>query len=441
MNIYKKSEKNQRSEVIADIIDRMPMEFGRWVVAIVLFLVIAMLFLGWIIKYPDTVKGQIEINANYAPIKLIANTSGKLTLNKFKTQDNIKEGDYIAIIQNPADIDDVISITKLVKQFNIKATSFYQEREIFPSKVSLGDLNIKYYTFLDALQKICNYEKNNTFQKKRENLLQFIVKQNEMLEQDLMSGKIKEQILTISAKALRRDSALRNASSMAVSEDEFERTQITWLNTKESYQNLSKEISSIQLQINDAKNKIELNLIEKETYETQMYLDLFSTYNDLTDNIKLWEQKYVFKAPFDGKVEFLKFWSNNQFVQTGEDVFTIVPAENSIIGQVQLPTTGAGKIKIGCDVIIKLENYPFEEYGSIKGVVKSISLTTNTIKMVTQGNIETYLILVDLPEGLTTNYGSKLEFKYQIKGTADIIANDRRLLERLFDNLRYRVNK
>ena len=114
--------------------------------------------------------------------------------------------------------------------------------------------------------------------------------------------------------------------------------------------------------------------------------------------------------------------------------------ENEILGQVQLPAEGAGKIKNGCDVIIKLDNYPYMEYGSVKGKVKSISLTTNKNKTADKNEIDTYLVLVELPEELSTNYGSKLEFKYELKGTADIIANNRRLVERLFDNLKYRLS-
>ncbi|MDR3061752.1 MAG: hemolysin D, partial [Dysgonamonadaceae bacterium] len=41
--------------------------------------------------------------------------------------------------------------------------------------------------------------------------------------------------------------------------------------------------------------------------------------------------------------------------------------------------------------------------------------------------------------GLTTNYGELLDFRYELGGTADIIVKDRRLIERLFDNLRYRT--
>lgn len=96
------------------------------------------------------------------------------------------------------------------------------------------------------------------------------------------------------------------------------------------------------------------------------------------------------------------------------------------------------KCKRNSKVVIKLENYPYMEYGYIEGYVSSISLVTQTQKT-GEKTIETYLINVELPNGLTTNYEETLDFKYELGGTADIIVKDRRLIERLFDNLRYRT--
>lgn len=108
-----------------------------------------------------------------------------------------------------------------------------------------------------------------------------------------------------------------------------------------------------------------------------------------------------------------------------------------IIGQVLLPLLVPVRC-VGNDVIIKLDNYPYIEFGSIKGKVKSISPVTKKLKTETS-NIETYLVIVSLPDGLTTNYGESLYFKYEIKGTAEIVVKKRRLIERLFDNLKYRI--
>ncbi|WP_026729144.1 hypothetical protein [Flavobacterium denitrificans] len=54
--------------------------------------------------------------------------------------------------------------------------------------------------------------------------------------------------------------------------------------------------------------------------------------------------------------------------------------------------------------------------------------------------INSYLIEVVLPFGLKTNYGVELNFHAESKGTAEIITEDRRLIERFFDNsLRYEL--
>ena len=89
-------------------------------------------------------------------------------------------------------------------------------------------------------------------------------------------------------------------------------------------------------------------------------------------------------------------------------------------------------------VIVKLDNYPSLEFGSIEGTVASVSLLAQPQKT-EQSVVETYLLLVDLPKGLTTNYGETLDFRHEIGGTADIVVKERRLIQRLFDNLKYRT--
>jgi hypothetical protein len=101
-----------------------------------------------------------------------------------------------------------------------------------------------------------------------------------------------------------------------------------------------------------------------------------------------------------------------------------------------LPSSGAGKVETGSRVTIKLDNYPYMEYGSIEGAVGSVSLVSQVQKF-EQSTINTYFVIIDLPQGLTTNYGEQLNFEHEISGQADIIVKERRLIERLFDNLRY----
>jgi multidrug resistance efflux pump len=433
-----KTYQAKRSEEVADIIDRMPTKFGNWVAAFVVLFAALLLVFGWIIKYPDVVTGAIKINSNATPVKLVANMSGKIHLLNFHPQDTVEEGEYIAVIQNPAKTEDVCSVAQLLTQVNPNnKTSLMRAKNLFPEEVSMGELNALYYTFLSALKNSCSYEEENVFEQQKTAMEDEIKWKKIVLLETEEALKITEENLDISKKWYEKYATL-NSDVVATYEYEVDRSKGDYLSAKQNRQNLKKDAASIQMQITETENRLAQLTIEKREKERALLLELLSSYHDLDDNIKMWEQKYVLKSPFDGKVEFLRFWSNDQFVQAGTDVFGIIPKENIILGQMHLPANGAGKVKTGSKVSIKLENYPYLEFGSIEGKVKSISLVSQEYKS-GENSLETYLVLVDLPEGLKTNYEETLDFKYEIGGLADIIVNDRRLIERLFDNLKYRT--
>ena len=436
----KKAEANnsERSEEVSDIIDRMPTSFGNWVATAVVIFTCLLFFFGWIIKYPDVVAGKIKINSNLTPVKLVANSSGKMHLNGYKAQDYVKEGEYLAVIQNPAKTEDIRLVWDLLSTFDPNDdSSLFESQRIFPEKVSLGELNLKYYTFLSALKSECDYKEENIFEKRKISLLDNIKWRKIILQEAEEILQITEDNVEVVQKWHDKYASLQK-DMVATYEYEVDRSKMEYFSAQQSMQNLRKEAASIQMQIADSENQLAQLSVEKREKERQLQLELLSSFHDLTDNIKSWESKYVLKAPFNGKLEFLNFWVEDQFVQAGEDMFSVVPEETTIIGQMLLPANGAGKVKIGDEVIIKLDNYPFREFGSIDGVVKYISLITGEYQ---EGNnkINTYLVSVDMPEGLTSNYGEVLDFKYEIEGVGEIIVKKRRLIERLFDNLKSRT--
>ena len=429
----------RRSEEVEDIIDKMPTSFGAWTTVIIIAITTFAFIFGWLIKYPDTVTGSIIINTKYSPVKLVANSSGKIKLIVNRSATRVKEGDYIAVIQNSANTSEVQDIHKLLSRYDINSESMIKAFPEFPVNASLGEINVKYYTFLNALQQLYYYQIDNIFEKQEAGLSTQIGEQTKLHSSLQKLKNIRESNMGLAKKIADRDSIL--LSEKATAEDDADRSEIGFLTSKESYQNVQGEINKTVQEIDDNKSKLEQLHVQKSEKEKQMHLDMLSAYDELKDNIKDWEQHYVFKSALNGTVEFTRFWNNNQFVQIGESVFTLIPDKNNIVGQVQLPAQGAGKVKIGQRVIIKLNNYPYEEYGFLTGKVSSISLTTNLVKVSNDNNVDTYMVEVALPEGLTTNYGSKLDFQFEIKGTADIVSKDRRLIERFFDNLRYGVNK
>lgn len=306
---------------------------------------------------------------------------------------------------------------------------------MFPNNASLGELNLKYYTFLSSLKNRCDYEKDNVFEKQKQSLQDDIKWKGIILEEAEGMSAVIRQRLAISQKWFDKYSSL-NKNIVTTYDYEVDRSENEYLMMKQEVQSLKKEIASIQMQIVENRNRLSQLHVEQKEKERMLHLDILTSFQDLMDNMKVWEQKYVFKAPFSGKLEYLKFLSENQHVQSGEVVFGVIPERSNVFGQVLLPSNGAGKVRVGSVVTVKLDNYPYMEYGSIEGVVSSISLISQSQK-IEQGIVDTYLIIVDLPIGLKTNYGEVLDFKHEIGGIADIIVRERRLIERLFDNLKY----
>jgi hypothetical protein len=112
---------------------------------------------------------------------------------------------------------------------------------------------------------------------------------------------------------------------------------------------------------------------------------------------------------------------------TTKNVMNIVPTSQEITGTVRIPVHSFDKVKCGQKVNIKFDNYPYTQYGVVNGKVISIS-------EVPKDNY--YSAEVSITGGLVTNYKKNIFFEQGMQGDAEIITDDRRLLERIFARFR-----
>ena len=433
----------KRSEEVVHIIEHMPTNFGWSVLFIVAFLVILMAAFGWLIKYPEVLRGEISITSERTNVNIVSNSNGKIQLMDFKNGDSIKEGNIIGYIENEADIKNICHLDTLLNKYNLKHIDVRKDRSVFPAYLNLGELSNKYYAFLNSYYQYIDYFKALPFENEK-----LLSKQNTNSKTRLLNENIQElaklQIKLETAKRInQRDSTL--LKNKILSKSDFDKSTLSTISIEQEIENLKRETINTEFQIKDAFNKtnqIEIQTIEKER---ELEVTLINNYHDLKENLQLWFRKYAFLAPINGKLDYMNFVKSQSYVQSGQLLFSIVPSQNIIIGEIMLPDNSAGKVKIGQDVIVKLNNFPFTEFGSVKGKVNDISQVSNQQIVNTQnGNggqvkINSYLVTIKFPKGLTTNYGSNLDFHYEAKGTGEIVINKRRLIERLFDNLKYRV--
>ena len=126
----------------------------------------------------------------------------------------------------------------------------------------------------------------------------------------------------------------------------------------------------------------------------------------------------------------VSYWSENQHVGVGDKLASIVPdGKTEVIGRMQVPTAGFGKVKVGQPVNVKLNGYPYMEFGVLKGQIRSLSAVPEQMQSQT-GTMTVYIAAVVFPDGMRTSYKKELPMIQQMDGTAEIITEDMRLISR-----------
>lgn len=418
------------SEEVQAIIDRMPTTGSKYIALITAVLICATLAMGFVIKYSDSVDGEISVTSQYSPVKAIAKSSGSLHLLK-DNNTAIRKNEAIAWIDNTAAYDDVLKLKHILSVYHPDSLE-----QPLPEALELGEINNQYGSFLLAHKQYARFQKNNTYDIQRINLQSQIQMDSIILDNIEQEIMYRDNTMQLHETKNQRDSALYMAR--AITESDMIERHLSYLQQKENYQSLMTEKSSLMSKIHSNQiSIIQLHVEEQEKYESYLS-SLLAQLNELRNSISAWEQKYIISTPIDGQVEYLGFWKENVYVQLEQPLFSIIPPKGGLVGEVFVPTYGIGKVKVGQRVNVKINNYPYDEYGSIDGVVESISQMTQERQTAT-GNIEGHLVVVSFPEGSKTNFGIDLDLNFETKGTAEIITKPKRLIQRLFDNLKYKV--
>lgn len=423
---------DKRSEEVADIIDRMPTGWTKLVVAIIMVIVVTMVTLGCVIKYPDTVTGQISITGEIAPVRLISSASGRLQL-LIDNNTEVREGTCIGYIETGAEYKDILSLDSLCRVMPEIGTKID-----FPDKLELGSLSVYYNDFVLSYIKYDQLRETKVYDNMRKTL------RNQQLSNKQVSKNLKKEIdlnnevLTNLHKQYASDSILHKSG--AISDEELSLQYNSLLSRKQS----DIELRSTELVKQSEMKSIDIELAKVDVTVMEELTSSFNTmlvkYNILVNQIRQWKELYLFISPIDGRLQYQGFWRNNMFISASSEVFSISPVKNRMIGELLIPAGGAGKVKVGQDVNIKLADYPYNEYGYVRGKVETLSTLTHNIES-TEGTAKAYLATVSFPQGLKSNYGKRLQLNFESVGVGEIITEKRRLIQRLFDNLKAKETK
>lgn len=413
-----------RSEEVQDILTKVPNWMIRSGTVLILGIIIMLLFTSWFLKYPDVVTSEIIITTNIPPEKLVARSSGRIQNILVKDKSIVAENAPLAIIENAANYEDVFKLKRAVDIY-LSAKNGFPFNDL--KDLQLGDIESAFAVFQKDYEahrlnaNLLPYQVENKAQKSENAQIK------ERLTLLLQQKEINLQELNLQKNEIDRYSALK--SKGVISDQEFETKKLNYLQAEKNYKNLETSISQLRSSLIDNVKNTKGTEITGTKEAVNLDRSVTQSFYQLKKAIKDWELNFVLQSSIKGEVTFLQVWTKNQTINAGDNVFSIVPTtEEGYVGKVKAPALNSGKIKVGQRVNIRLANFPDREFGVLKGAVKNISLVPDK-----DGNL---LLDVNLTNGLKTSYKKQIPFQQEMKGSAEIITKDLRLIERILYQFR-----
>lgn len=142
-------------------------------------------------------------------------------------------------------------------------------------------------------------------------------------------------------------------------------------------------------------------------------------------------------APTDGVVSGLLVRAG-QTVSASSPLMTIIPERGDFYLEVLVPTRTVAFVRPGAPVRVRYDAYPHQRFGTHEGIVESVSRTTvlpGDKRFRTAITEPVYLARVRIVEDSVNVYGEELALKSGMTLTADVLRDQRRIVEWIFDPL------
>lgn len=417
-------KRNNYSPEVNDALYETPSWAKSWGIYSILGLLLMLLIASYFYKYPDVVNANVTITTDNPPVSMVAKMNGQVDRILVSNGQKVTKHEVLMLIDNPTAYEDLLTLQINLKNIDHALTHTQPIPELRQkNNPSLGALQEPYAAFLEDYNHYLTIAKSIHFDNRISSYKKQLRLHDEHLERISIQNTTLKKNLQLSLKQFKRDSALH--AEKTISEADFESANKVYLQKLYEYQATETNLVALQIEVEELNDKIlTLTQNQNETVEGVARL-LQKKINILLSQISVWEDMYVIKSPIEGYVSLSKFHEAGLNTVAGETVVSIIPKDStSLLVRADASVKNAGKVKKGQRVNIKLDSYPYLEYGVIKGHLFDVSkMSENKI----------YYLTIMLDNGLETTLKKKLPLSQRMSGTAEIITQDKRLIDRITD--------
>jgi len=413
-----------RSEEVQEIIGRPPHWLVRWGITAFFGVLGLVLLSAAVIKYPEVINAPLKLTAIHAPQSLESRISGKVVRLTVENDTRVAEGDILAWMESTADHEEVLELSMIIDLLRVQ---LLQGNEEFDGTIgisgfgNLGELQNMFQGFEQAYREYRSYRPGAFYSRQREILLREL----DYTQQLLVKLHEQKQIQQADLKLAEREFEMqkRLAEGDFISPLELARAE--------------RELASRQLPLRQSESAIISNHASQAAREKEiMELDrrigeqrsvFLQSLNLMKSAIDEWKRNYLISAPFAGRVVYAGIVQENQTVAAGQELFYLQPDNTTWFGELSVSQQSFGRVEEGQRVLVRFSGYPYHEFGSVYGEVEYFS------EFPVRDSL--FFAKVHFPDGLLTSYGHNIPPRNGMTGQAEIITQDLRLLERVYNNI------
>lgn len=420
-----------QKEEISDLIGAPPGWILRSGIGLIFGAVAAGLALSFFIQYPDRLEATAFLTTENPPVGIVAASGGKLERLAAADRTIVSQGDILALLENPAKAEDMQTLKQFVERVE---TSLWQDRRApgdFPKDLQVGSLQPTY------VQLLRQYESRQYFLREDPTERQVAALQSEIDHLWELNASLERQMqlyreeLALQEKDYRRSEQLFEGGTISAQELEKARTVLL----QQQRQLESMAANEVQNRIRGEQLAAQIRDLRSRRSETAY--EHRSALGQLCEQFKgeweSWDQAYVVRAAISGRLDWLPGLGEGQYVGAGAPLGAVIPAEGEgrLLARCQLPPQRLGKLESGARALIRLDAYPYREYGALRAELETLPL----MPVQNEKGERNYILDIPLPDSLVTNYGKVIPFQPELSGRAVIITEKRSLLARVFEQL------
>mgnify|MGYP000199666177 CR=1 FL=1 len=391
----------------------------RWGISAVFAAVVLLLIGAWLIRYPDTVTAEVVLTTPQPVIRIVAPRGGKLQRLLVKDGEMVQPGQTLAVLENPAKWEEVQILQQWLEKDTLEAAVPDLRLGTLQAPAAQLQRNREAYQFF--LRRSDWAKRIRSLRNQQEQLAALSAAQAQKLD-------VLQEERDLAQANFKRNEAL--AASGNVSQLDKEQAQLAVLR-------LEREIREVQAErlrnaLEAERNNALLITLQQEQQNGAQDLKLACEESkaNLKAAVETWQQNNLIRAEIAGRIAFHQPLTTGQYLEEGQLVMTVLPASgvrDLVLARGYLPAQNAGRVDTGMQARLFLDAYPEQQYGAIRAEVRHIAPIPEQ---------QAYYIELALTAGLQTTYGQELPFSQELSARANIITEDRRLLFRLFDQLR-----